>query len=206
MFFPMAVILSVIFAVGNIALIPFAYLYALTHKIVIVSRNFSCRALLEVPIWLIFGVPFLVISVFVDLTAFFKLSYRRKALKVTRKNYDFSFNFSHESFKLLTHLVENHDSNNAMELVLKMQKSYKVLEVTRDLIRHTKESGISTYNYADNANIANLEKPEALHSLQMYKLYKAMVWNSVDWDTWNAEDTTTKTVDLDNMKTLLKEV
>jgi len=97
LFSPMVLLLVVFFLAGNIFCIPFAYIYALIHKVLIVIRNFSPRALLEVFIWLFLGNFFLVISVFVDLYSFVKLTLHQNAIKVDSKN--LHLNLSHDSFK-----------------------------------------------------------------------------------------------------------
>ena len=57
-YFPVAVVAVVVFTVVNVALTPFAYIYALIHKVLILFRVPSGSAFLEVLIYLVFGLLF----------------------------------------------------------------------------------------------------------------------------------------------------
>jgi hypothetical protein len=69
-YFPVCLFLMAIFTVVNLALIPFAYLIALFHKIIIATRKKDCKSIFEVLVFTIFGLLFCLLSLFRDLYSF----------------------------------------------------------------------------------------------------------------------------------------
>jgi hypothetical protein len=74
-YFPVILFISVVFTVINVALTPFAYLYALVHKIIILVRVPSCGAFAEVFFYLVFGPILHVPNIIIDIFAFVSFSY-----------------------------------------------------------------------------------------------------------------------------------
>ena len=70
-YFPMAVLGCLIFTGMNLLLLPFAWLYLLLNKISIAYRARKNSNVLEVFIWLAFGLFFLFLAVFPDSFYFF---------------------------------------------------------------------------------------------------------------------------------------
>jgi hypothetical protein len=74
-YFPVILVTSVVFTVINVALTPFAYFYALVHKILILIRVPSCGAFAEVLFYFVFGPILHVPNIIIDIFDFVSFSY-----------------------------------------------------------------------------------------------------------------------------------
>lgn len=84
---PVSLVTCILFTVVNIALIPFAYLYALTHKVLILVRTRTGAAFLELLVYLVFGLLFHLPTILIDFMRFIQLSFDENLTRVEKINY-----------------------------------------------------------------------------------------------------------------------
>lgn len=102
-YFPIAIVSMLIFTVVNVALTPFAYIYALIHKVIILIRVPSGSAFLEVLVYLVFGLLFHALNILVDGLMFFRYGYDESLTRVQKINY--GTHISKSAFDIVRKLI-----------------------------------------------------------------------------------------------------
>ena len=77
-YFPMALVLLLIFVTVNALLMPFAYMKTLIHKSLLLRRYKSCNHFQKLLIYILLGIPFLVLAQFTDAIRFLRHTYSNK--------------------------------------------------------------------------------------------------------------------------------
>lgn len=75
MYTPFAICLAIFFTAVSTTLAPFAYIYALLHKMFILLQKPSCRTFAEVLIWLPFGPILVLVAGIPDLFRFLRICF-----------------------------------------------------------------------------------------------------------------------------------
>ena len=119
-YFPLLLILSIIFVTVNAVLIPFAYIKTVIHKAILLSTYKSANQCYNLVIFVIFGLPILVFSQFVDLMRFVKHSYGGRQRQQIDRHYklDISLAEFNKLMYYLNDMIEKGASEmNAIEFV-----------------------------------------------------------------------------------------
>jgi len=82
-YFPLILVLSIVFIVANVILIPFAYIKTLIHKISLFARKqSSCQTMV---FYFFFGIPMLLVAQVTDFYWFVKHAYMWEKQEVTEE-------------------------------------------------------------------------------------------------------------------------
>jgi hypothetical protein len=123
-FFPEAILCGLVFAAGNLLMIPFAYFKSLFHKWVLYRRRKSIALLCEAFTYTFTGIPILLLNQIVDYCNFMTHIYSEDMKRIGSS--DKQPKISLKAFNKFHQIVHTRkgDKCNAKELVLECRKEF----------------------------------------------------------------------------------
>lgn len=211
-YFPVGFTATACFFFANLAMLPFAYSYALLHKFIILVRVPSCSAFAQLFIYITFGSLFHSISLFIDTVRFLLNSYDDKLTRVVKLKY--GTEISKQAFDSVRLEIENTinsglTTQKAEDIVVNIREKMGVTGlIFQALYGYKKKSADDTAEeYAVNfsAKAQNGDRENALLKIKVYGVIKEMIWQTVKNSTLNAP-TDQQYVDLFMLGNLLNEI
>lgn len=185
------------YIVGNLILLPFAYLKTVAHKVSLLARRRV--SLIGCLLYVVFGLPLLIVSQFTDFYTFLLVSYS------SRKRYqsDEVFTVSLDQFNLFHMTVlEAHNRNvtvKAHDLVHFVRKAFKIDQnltvALYGTIPSSKSFGVEDFKGIDSEAL----REQSVKVVKAYVQTKHAIWNctkSVD-ENGEAIPTNEQEVDMD---------
>jgi hypothetical protein len=113
--------------VFNLLMLPFAFLYALAHKCCLFFRKRDSESGLEVVLFALCGVFFLLLAIVPDAVKYFKQAYATDVIRVQENKYPHKFSYrSFEYFREVVDKARVQQKKNACNLVEEINTKFGV--------------------------------------------------------------------------------
>ena len=127
-YFPVCFILTLVFTICNLLLVPFAFVKAFSHKIILYRNAKGTGSLISLILFFFFGIPLLLLTVITDIYWFVKHGYKWDMQRVqeSQKYPQISLRAFNKFYNMVNKLPG--DKYNAKKLVLEVNETFKIPE------------------------------------------------------------------------------